>query len=262
MADAENAMSRTFEILKDKLAVGIRAAKLLFEVAAMALQERGKFTVAFSGGSFPKNLGNGIAELDKAGSITDEMKKGMENWYVLFADERCVSYDSDDSSYKACKTLLFDKALSGIPAKNIMGVHEDSEHVDGDVIVNDYVSKMETACGSDKTVDLVFLGMGPDGHTASLFPGHELLKSTNEIEFIGDSPKPPPRRITMTLPLINRARNKVFVVTGSSKVEVVNKIQKGSKDYPAGMIESAIWLLDEDAGKELSVNDANVKSEL
>jgi len=257
MADA---VGKTFEVLKDKLAVGIRAAKLLFEIATIAIQQRGQFTVAFSGGSFPKNLGNGIETLDGEGAITDEMKAGMANWFVLFADERCVPHESDDSSFKACKTLLFDKALSKIPAENILAIHPDSEHLDGDAIVADYISKLKSSCGEESVVDLVFLGMGPDGHTASLFPGHELLQSKNDIDFIGDSPKPPPRRVTMTLPLINRARNKVFVVTGSSKVEVVTKIQGGSTEFPAGMIQEAVWLLDEDAGKELS--GANVKSEL
>lgn len=97
--------------------------------------------------------------------------------------------------------------------------------------------------------DLLLLGVGPDGHTASLFPDHHLLDVDDEIvAFITDSPKPPPQRITMTYPLINNARFSIFAVPGSGKSEIIKNIFVDKIDLPAGRVEAlenVYWLLDE-----------------
>jgi len=108
--------------------------------------------------------------------------------------------------------------------------------------------------------DCIYLGMGPDGHTASLFPGHKLLDSGDLVEFITDSPKQPPHRITLTLPLICDAHNIIFVVTGKSKQEAVQEItsiyqkkdEKTLQKLPAGLVTeracgTVTWLMDKDA---------------
>lgn len=103
--------------------------------------------------------------------------------------------------------------------------------------------------------DLLLLGMGPDGHTASLFPGYELLSVTDRlIAYIKDSPKPPPQRITMTYPLINKARHSVFAVCGKGKAGVIRQIFSENEDLPAGRVkalEKVYWLLDEQSASEL-----------
>ena len=103
--------------------------------------------------------------------------------------------------------------------------------------------------------DLLLLGMGPDGHTASLFPGHKLLSVTDRlIAYINDSPKPPPQRITMTYPLINNARHSVFAVCGKGKADIIRKIFSEDEDLPAGRVkalEKVHWLLDENSASEL-----------
>lgn len=104
--------------------------------------------------------------------------------------------------------------------------------------------------------DLLLLGVGPDGHTASLFPGHRLLNVTDRlIAYISDSPKPPPQRITMTFPLINNARFSIFAVAGSGKAEIVKAIFADKEDLPAARVkalEKVYWLLDEQSAVHVS----------
>lgn len=96
--------------------------------------------------------------------------------------------------------------------------------------------------------DLLLLGVGPDGHTASLFPGHQLLDVNDRlIAFITDSPKPPPKRITMTFSLINNARHSIFAVPGSGKADIIKSIFADKENLPAGKVkalEKVHWLLD------------------
>jgi 6-phosphogluconolactonase len=113
-----------------------------------------------------------------------------------------------------------------------------------------------TAGAGIPSFDLLLLGVGPDGHTCSLFPGHELLKVNDRlIAYITNSPKPPPQRITMTFSLVNNARHSIFAVPGSGKAEIIKRIFVDKEDLPAANVkalEKVHWLLDEQSAAHLN----------
>jgi len=166
-----------------------------------------------------------------------ERKNEIEwsKWHVFFADERFVALDDAESNYRACKEQLFD-ALEDV-AIDLKIYPIDTKAQDVKKAAELYSSSIRSVFGLDDSsssttelpkFDLILLGMGPDGHTASLFPNHNLLTDAkiqqNLIAFIEDSPKPPPQRITFTLPLINAAHSALFVVSGAAKLPVVKKL--------------------------------------
>lgn len=251
--------------------VPVDLMKLTEVLSAEAIADHGCFRIAVSGGSFPKNF---------AAGISDDTNVDFSKWKVFFADERCVALDSDDSNYKGFKTNFMAKA-KGIKEENVFPVKEellseakgddddDANALDtvAEKMSDQYLLDILKEFGVDPedkqtipSFDCIYLGMGPDGHTASLFPGHKLLDSGDLVEFITDSPKQPPHRITLTLPLICDAHNIVFVVTGKSKQEAVqeitsiyqNKDAKALQKLPSGLVTeracgSVTWLMDKDA---------------
>lgn len=190
--------------LKDSL------ANFILKAQTDAIAKRGKFTIALSGGSLPNNL-TPLAKLD-----------GIEwdKWQVFFADERIVPLDHPESNYSACSKaflehvpikreqihtinteLFLDSTRTDPTAEPSDKDASENEAVD---IADDYEKQIVAQFVSANaarypTFDLILLGMGPDGHTCSLFPGHELLAEGDRwVAEILDSPKPPSRRITFT----------------------------------------------------------------
>lgn len=123
---------------------------------------------------------------------------------------------------------------------------------------NDYEKRIKDVFKSAMPVfDLLLLGMGPDGHTCSLFPNHKLLNETTLlIAPIDDSPKPPPQRVTMTYPLINNAKCCLFAMAGAGKAEMIDRILMKKEGLPAGLVKPTpgklIWIVDTAAGKFLN----------
>jgi 6-phosphogluconolactonase len=183
----------------------------------------GPFNVAISGGSLPLTLASALKD-----SHID-----VSSWRVYFADERLVPTSHDDSNEKtwwdACKKIGY----SGISKEQVKGI-DDALVGDPKGSAEDYAAKIGTGVTRKNSsgipsFDLILLGMGPDGHTCSLFPDHPLLdirvgESTQTVAYITDSPKPPPTRITFTLPLLNAAKRLLFVVTGEAKAEKITSI--------------------------------------
>ncbi|KAI8820197.1 uncharacterized protein EV422DRAFT_620588 [Fimicolochytrium jonesii] len=215
--------------------------------SAKAIAHRGKFTISLSGGSLPKVLG---AEI-KANKYIDWSK-----WHVFFADERCVPLDHEDSNYLLAKENLLDHVP--IPKDQVYTI--DPKLVkDPEAAAKAYQKVLAAVFGSETDIpslDVNLLGLGPDGHCCSLFPGHPLLGVTDRwVAAIHDSPKPPKERITLTFPVVNEARINLFVANGEGKAEVLHKVLDKKEDLPSGRVtgkERLIWFLDASAAKHVT----------
>ncbi len=195
------------------------------------------FVLGLSGGSMPKIL----AEAVKRNADVD-----WENVKFVFCDERLVSKDDADSTFGAY-IKAFD-GVSGITEDNFVIVNVD---LNPEAAAVDYEAKLATL-KPDSAFDLLLLGMGPDGHTCSLFPGHALLNEVKRIVApIEDSPKPPPKRVTLTLKALNKAKAVFILATGDSKKQVLGEILNEGRDYPIGRVEGPTWFLDEAAAANL-----------
>jgi 6-phosphogluconolactonase len=181
--------------------------------------------------------------------------------HVFYADERCVRLDSPDSNHKLCNDLLFSKVP--IPESDIPPDGPDPSTLDLEEICDIYEKKLiaefaQKAAARFPVFDLLLLGIGPDGHTCSLFPGHELLMEEDRwVAPIEDSPKPPPRRITLTFPVVNHAARVVFVATGEGKVDVLSSIlDRPEEGLPASRVRPAFpgqvwWFVDDAASAKV-----------
>ncbi|TRM61462.1 hypothetical protein BD626DRAFT_538055 [Schizophyllum amplum] len=196
-----------------------------------AIDKKGRFTIALSGGSLPKQL---------AGLI-DHPGAKWDKWQVYYVDERVVPLDSPDCNHKACMEALFSKVP--IPEEN---VHHLDESLLGDLeeLCDAYEKELirefaQRDAARFPVFDLILLGMGPDGHTASLFPGHELLLEDDRwVAYIEDSPKPPSKRVTFTYPVINHAARVAFVAAGEGKAEVLHDVlDEPEKGLPASRVQ-------------------------
>jgi 6-phosphogluconolactonase len=180
-------------------------------------------------------------------------------WEVFWADERCVPLESPQSNFAAARELLLDHV--GLTRERI---HTLGHSLEPAQAASAYQARLkeifQPAPGRLPRFDLILLGMGEDGHTASLFPGHELLDEKRKwVAPVYDAPKPPPERITLTLPIINHAREVIFVVAGEGKASPLRAVLDADgrgQNLPAALVRPASgslkWFLDSDAAKELA----------
>ncbi|KAJ1568876.1 6-phosphogluconolactonase, partial [Cladochytrium tenue] len=184
-------------------------------------------------------------------------------WHLFLADERCVPLDHEDSNYRLVKATLLDHLAVPVPPAQ---VHPIPPHLVGDpaAAAKDYQAQLTAIFGAEGTpvFDLILLGMGPDGHTCSLFPGHPLLLEDKLwVTYLTDSPKPPPSRITLTYPVLNAARSVVFVTTGESKADVLVKILRDREPFPSGLVSppgGVTWMIDTKAASKLPADLKNL----
>jgi 6-phosphogluconolactonase len=251
-------MSHTGLVYPSKDAIIPPLANFIAETASTAISTNGRFCVALSGGSLPQM----ISQLHNQPDIQ------WDKWFVFFADERCVPLDHAESNFKACHQYLFRHVP--IPHSQIFAINPS---LPPELMAGDYQSRMEVFFGNNNPeFDLILLGMGPDGHTASLFPGHPLCGISHEriwVAYINDSPKMPLERITLTYPIINHAKKVAFVVTGDSKAQVITQMFLVDQEtnqlrtihqsfpimFPAAAVssqEGVIWFFDEGAVSMLS----------
>lgn len=214
------------------------AARFILDHARVAIRERGLFRLALSGGNTPRTV---HAQL--VGLCADLPWNRVQ---ITFGDERCVPPDHADSNYRMAKETLLDAA--GIPAGNVFRIRGEIAPDDAAREYEEKLTAFASRLGEPRYVhDLVLLGLGEDGHTASLFPGSPALAETQRNVIPTTGPKPPPQRITMTFPLLNAARHVAFLVTGAGKHPLVEEIVAGRGAHPAGRVRptagAVTWLV-------------------
>lgn len=195
---------------------------------AEAIAARGRCTIVLAGGNTPAGMYRRLAA---------EPLRSTIDWsrvIVLWGDERYVPLDHADSNYRvAHETLL--TAVPLLPAQLFpMPVWRENPHEAAQSYAHDVTAQLAAGGGQ---LDLVLLGMGPDGHTASLFPLHPALTTTDLVTVVRDAPKPPPLRLTLALPALNTARHVLFLVTGSDKAATLRAVLDGAPGYPAGRVQ-------------------------
>jgi 6-phosphogluconolactonase len=203
------------------------AAQFVLARLREAIDARGFCRLALSGGNTPRAV---HAELARQPDAVP-----WNHVQITFGDERCVAPDHADSNFRMARETLLEPLR--IPERNVFRIRGE---IDPEEAAREYEARLAAVAarvGEARYVhDLLILGLGEDGHTASLFPGSTALAETarNVIAAIG--PKPPPQRVTMTFPLINAARHVAFLVNGADKLPLVETIVAGGSDLPAARV--------------------------
>ena len=216
-ATAVMAYEAALIVAPSKAFLSERLNAAIVDFSKAAINERGVFTVALSGGS---NVGF-MASLQDA-FVAKAVDPKFHAWHILLADERCVPSTDKDSNMGALQTEVFSNL--SIPTCQIHSINEDKLSISSQAVAADYEPIVrEVLAKSGGKLDLAVLGFGPDGHTCSLFPNHSLLdEQTKWVAALDDSPKPPPSRITLTYPILNtKTRHVVFCGAGSSKTPIL-----------------------------------------
>lgn len=240
-------MTSEFFVFSDLEDISHMAATIFSCIARTAVASQGVFRVAISGGNTPKRL-----FLLLGTEYRDKIPwKKVELFWV---DERCVPKDDEESNYKAAHDLMLSKL--SLPGNHIHMIECEG---DPEEAALRYEAEIRESFGTKDTpsFDLVLLGVGTDGHTASLFPGSEALRERKRLALAVRGGKPDVWRVTLTLPVINNASQVLFLVSGSSKADVLGDILGGAGKkgkYPAGMVSplaNATWLIDKAAASRL-----------
>jgi 6-phosphogluconolactonase len=240
-------------VLPDTAALARTAADELTRSARAAVAARGRFTVALSGGSTPK----AIFALLAADELSGTGEFPWDKTQIFFGDERHVPPDHADSNYRMANEALLTKVP--VPPNNVHRVHAE---LDAAVAAAEYEAELcrvfDLRPGEIPRFDLIMLGMGPDGHTASLFPGTAALKERHALVVSNWVEKLKSHRITFTYPVLNSAAEVMFVAGGADKAEMLRNILHGDPSgqrYPAQDVRAQagrlLWLLDEAAAAKL-----------
>jgi 6-phosphogluconolactonase len=245
-------MNHIVEKYPDTAALVAAAGDRLVEAIAAAIDKRGTAQIVLTGG------GTGIGLLKRVGERGEKIDWSKVHLY--WGDDRFVPADDDERNYKQAREALLDHIE--LPSSNVhpMAPSDGEFGDDLDAAARDYEQVLAANAADGQAApdfDVHLLGMGPEGHINSLFPDTAAVRETDRLVLgVPDSPKPPPQRITLTLPAIQRSREVWLVVSGAGKADAVAAAIGGAKpvDVPAaGAVgrEATVWLLDEDAASKL-----------
>ncbi len=245
------------EIVKDAEALADRAAELFVSLAVESIAAQGWFSVALSGGSTPLKLYSRLRRPPY--SIQIDWSKV----HLFWGDERCVSPDHPDSNFNTAKLALIDHMP--VPVTNIHRIQAELEPTQAAL---SYERELKDFFVGESLprFDLILLGLGEDGHTASLFPGSPALSEQVHWVVSVEHQQPPPplvSRITLTLPVLNACRSAVFLVSGAGKASRLAQVLLGPhqpEKLPSQAVQPRdgllIWLVDQPAAGEMNYNSA------
>lgn len=199
------------------------AAGFVAECARRAVDERGRFVVAFSGGSTPRTMLGALAGEDLP----------WRSVHVFQVDERAAPGGHSERNLTQLQQALLD--ATPLPAGNLRAM--PVEHADLEIAAADYAERIREIAGTPAILDLVHLGLGDDGHTASLVPGDGVLDVGDRDVAASDAYRGY-RRMTLTFPILNRARQRLWLVTGSGKTEMLMRLVAGDDSIPAGRVNT------------------------
>jgi 6-phosphogluconolactonase len=248
-------VNREVRILADPAAVAKCAAVEFVRTAMAAVEQNGSFAVALSGGSTPRALYTLL--------VNDPALRAQLPWekmHLFFGDERNVGPDHPDSNFRmALDAMIAKSPLKPEQVTRIKGEYEDTERaaIEYEQALREH---FKLADGQFPRFDLVLLGMGSEGHVASLFPGTKALHENKRIVARNWIGKLYTERITLTAPVINRAARVIFMVTGHDKTLALKGVLEGPyepEQLPAQMIQPdhghLVWLVDRAAGNMLTI---------
>src|SRR5215212_7051532 len=218
------------------------ATKLIVDLAEESLSHRGQFRIALSGGNTPRPVYSEWARVCK--------NRPWDRVLISFGDERCVPPDHSESNYRMARECLLDPA--NVPSSSVLRMRGE---IDPAVAAQDYETDLaKHAAQRQETVyqhDLILLGMGDDGHTASLFPGTAALEEKSRSVAANFVPRFEAWRLTMTFPIINHARCVCFLINASKNPELTARVIAGDLQYPAARVSPAsgklVWILGDTA---------------
>lgn len=243
--------SREIRVLDNESALAEAVAEFLADAIERILRRKSPVRLVLSGGSTPRRLYRMLTRPEWAQRID------WTSVQLFFGDERCVPPDHPESNYGLAKEALIDPLQ--IAPQQVMRMRGEA---DPEEAASHYETTIRDAFAPDQTpfpqFDLVFLGLGDDGHTASLFPSSPALREQRRLVVATSSPVGIPHRLTMTLPLLNAAETVVFLVTGPSKASILRRVleeRNSAALLPASHIRPAngrlIWYVDRAAASAL-----------
>jgi 6-phosphogluconolactonase len=247
-------VNREVQILPDAAAIARRAAEKIIEAAALAIKERGGFTISLAGGSTPKTLYSLLA--------TDPVFKSQMPWdktQFFFGDERHVPPDDSESNFHMAKESM----LSKVPLKPEQVVRIKGEYEDAEKAAMEYEQELRTwfklSAGQLPRFDVLLVGMGDEGHTLSLFPGTKALHDNGRLVMSNWIGKLFTKRITITAPVASNSALAIFMVTKADKALALKGVLEGPyepEQLPSQLIEpkngKLLWLVDTTAASKLS----------
>ena len=222
-------------VVRDPAELAEKAAALVAEKCREAVSLRKRFDLAVAGGSTPR------AMYEKLSTRDDVAWRSVHVW---FGDERAVPIDHDDSNYRMVKESLLER--TPIPSANVHRMEADEADLDA--------AAAAYSGALPEHLDLIILGMGEDGHTASLFPGAAAIQEKLKRVVQSVSPKPPAKRLTVTPLVIAAARAKLVLATGASKAEMLARVLVGPPNplaLPVQLARDGVWVIDEAAATKL-----------